>query len=186
MKSNADLTGHLLLAAPNISDPKFAGAAIYICTHDHEGAVGVNLTKKIPSLTYKDLVHQLNLAYFSSRDFPLYEGGPLEQARGFVLHSGDYQNPQTASVTRDVSLTTNLDVLRDINERRGPKQFVVTLGYAGWQPGQLEKELADNMWLHVPADNELLFNTPAEHRWETAIERLGFNADALSYMGGSA
>ena len=116
----------------------------------------------------------------------VFLGGPVEQARGFVLHSTEYIQDATLRVTDTVGLTATVDVLRDIAEGHGPKDKILTLGYTGWGPGQLDLEIIENGWLHVEADDSLVFGDQLTEKWEMAIKKIGIDPQLLSDEYGHA
>lgn len=176
-----DLTHHFLIAMPSMTDPHFARSLTYICEHNEQGALGVVVNRPI-DMTLRALFEQIEIPLRDDAraDLPVYFGGPVQVDRGFVLHrpAGAWQS--TLSVNRDVGLTTSRDVLQAVGEGKGPDQILVSLGYAGWAPGQLEQELSQNAWLTVPADVDLIFNLPAERRFAAAMDLLGIDLTRLS------
>jgi putative transcriptional regulator len=182
------LTGQLLVAMPQMMDPRFARSVVYICAHSEEaGAMGLVINKLLGSLTMGELFAQLDLApsgAVASR--PVHFGGPVEAGRGFVLHSADYNEEATLVVDRNIALTTTLDVLRAIGQERGPVQSLFALGYAGWAPGQLDAEIQANGWLSVPADDAIVFGADQESKWQRALAKLGVNLSMLSSEAGHA
>lgn len=181
------LSGHCLIATPAMEDARFERALVFICAHSKEGAMGIMVNRKIEQVTFSDLLEQLEL--FPSKDILINDvlyGGPVETVRGFVVHSSDYRQSGTLIVNDHIALTATVDILKELANGKGPKQALIALGYAGWAPEQLENELKQNTWLSLPADHELLFNTPLEKRWETAYSKIGINPLMLSSLGGNA
>ncbi|TNF20992.1 MAG: YqgE/AlgH family protein [Rhodobacteraceae bacterium] len=182
------LTGQLLIAMPGMMDPRFAHSVVYLCAHSNEGAMGLIINKPVADLDLGDLLRQLDLPV--TDDFApgrIHFGGPVEQARGFVLHTPDYSSPvATLTVDAEISMTATIDVLEEIGVGRGPKRRLVALGYAGWGPGQLEAELGQNGWLTCDSAPELIFGLPDAEKWEAALKRLGVDALALSSTAGHA
>ena len=123
---------------------------------------------------------------FPKSPLNVFLGGPVEQARGFVLHSTEYLQETTLCVSNTVGLTATTDVLRDIAEGNGPKDKILMLGYTGWGPGQLDLEIMENGWLHVEADDALVFGDQLTDKWETAIKKIGVNPQMLSGESGHA
>ena len=185
---DSDLSGQLLIAMPEMGDPRFAGTVIYICAHSADGAMGLIVNKPTPEVRFADLLEQLGIEREGPlRDIRVHFGGPVEQGRGFVLHSADYApGPATLEVDAAVSTTATLDVLEEIAQGRGPKSSLLALGYAGWGPGQLEGEIARNGWLTGPSRPEILFGRAHEHKWTAALKALGIDPLMLSGAGGSA
>jgi putative transcriptional regulator len=185
--------GDLLVAMPGIGDPRFDRTVIYLCSHSPKGAMGLIINKRMKELTFKGLLDQLELDPGSGEgmgacgDRPLYTGGPVEPGRGFVLHSSDYtQDDSTLQVSGDVALTATIDILKAMANGDGPDKTLVALGYAGWQPGQLDRELSQNGWLTATATREILFDTPDERKWPKALASLGIDVSALSSDAGHA
>lgn len=184
---SVDLTHHFLIAMPAMKDPFFAKTLTYICEHSDQGALGLVVNRPI-DLTLKDLLDQLDISSDDqfTRRFPIMFGGPIQLDRGFVLHQpvGEWQS--TMAINGDVGLTTSLDILRAIANGETPKQLLVTLGYSGWAPGQIEHELSQNAWLTVPASPAIIFELPAEERLTAAMHLLGVDFSSLSDEVGHA
>ena len=181
------LTGRLIVAMPNMMDPRFARTVIYLCAHSEEAAMGLVVNRLIGSITFPDLLEQLDIdAGGAGRDIPIHFGGPVESGRGFVLHSPDYRQEGTLHVSEGVSLTATVDILRDMADGRGPDRSLLALGYAGWGRGQLDAEMQSNSWLHVDPDDDLVFDDDLEGKWERAIAKLGFDFSMLSGDAGHA
>lgn len=183
-----DLTGKLLIAMPAMGDPRFVRAVVFLCAHSAEGAMGLIINKPVPDLRLRTLLEQIGVtAGAAVREAAVRYGGPVEHARGFVLHSGEYRSRVTTlEVSEAFGMTATVDVLEDIGAGHGPARAIVALGYAGWGPGQLEGEIAQNGWLTVDATPELVFELPDGHKWEAALKRLGVDALALSSAAGRA
>ncbi|MHA1539431.1 MAG: YqgE/AlgH family protein [Alphaproteobacteria bacterium] len=192
-----DLSGQLLVALPGMSDSRFKRAVIYICAHTSEGAMGITLNQRIGTLSYNDFLKQVGAdisprkTFFKKKkkrpeDIFLYFGGPVEATRGFILHSGEYKKDDTLMIGKKVGLTTSIDIVRDIARGKGPKEKLFALGYAGWSPGQLDREFEENSWLSVPADNDLIFNQDNKEKWAQAIQKIGINPTMLSSEMGHA
>jgi putative transcriptional regulator len=176
-----NLTHHFLIAMPNMADPNFARSLTYICEHNDQGALGVVVNRPI-DMTLGALFEQIEIPLQDQQwaALPVYYGGPVQVDRGFVLHrpAGSWQS--TLSVSQDVALTTSKDILEAVAEGRGPRQMLVSLGYAGWAPGQLEQEIGQNAWLTVPADLDVIFQLPPYRRFTAAMELLGIDPARLS------
>ncbi|MBP2227421.1 putative transcriptional regulator [Azospirillum agricola] len=186
-KSSESLTGQLLIAMPGMEDPRFQRTVIYMCAHSEEGAMGLVINRLFGSITFEDLLEQLDMEVSQPvNNLPVHYGGPVESGRGFVLHSTDYVRDGTLVVNDDVALTATIDILRAISEDRGPRRNLLLLGYAGWGPGQLDAEFQANGWLNVPCDEELLFDTDLEAKWERSIAKLGVSVSMLSGEAGHA
>ncbi|MGX9356991.1 YqgE/AlgH family protein [Roseobacteraceae bacterium S113] len=188
LDGHTDLTGQCLIAMPGMADTRFAHSVVYLCAHSAEGAMGLILNKPAPEILLSDLLEQLDLGHMPGHASQhVHFGGPVETGRGFVLHGPDYSSPvNSLEVSDTISLTTTLDILEEIARGAGPKRYVLTLGYAGWGPGQLENEIAQNGWLTCPGDTDLIFETPDAAKWEGALERIGVPAIALSSEAGHA
>lgn len=181
------LSGHFLVAMPGMPDPRFAKTVIYLCAHTDEGAMGLVVNQAIQDITFPDLLEQLNIV--PAGDAPpiaIQFGGPVEQGRGFVLHSADYVHETTMVVEEGVALTATVDILRDIAAGHGPAQSLLALGYAGWGPGQLDREILENGWLSVKADADILFATDLNLKWNRALAKLGIDLSLLSEEAGHA
>lgn len=201
------LENQLLIAMPALGDPYFNKTVTYICEHNEEGAMGliinlpVNITladllkqikpgeedkagkiSKTSELTEKDDINDITLVTDISNSLEqlVLAGGPIAQQRGFVLHSSQPGWSSSLALSKELMITTSKDILMALGTQKAPEQFIVTLGYAGWGPGQLEKELQANSWLTTPADSEILFKTPIEQRWKKATEKLGIDVAHLS------
>lgn len=184
---SVDLTNNFLIAMPAMADPYFAKTLTYICEHNEQGALGIVVNRPI-EMTLQALFEQIEIPVSTSDmvSSPVYFGGPVQMDRGFVLHEplGEWQS--TLAVNDAVGLTTSKDILQAVARGDGPGRFFVTLGYAGWAPGQLEHELSLNAWLTVPASTSLIFDLPVEERFAAAMELLGIDPANLSEDAGHA
>ncbi|HYB49706.1 MAG TPA: YqgE/AlgH family protein [Burkholderiaceae bacterium] len=182
-----DLTNHFLIAMPSMQDPNFDRTVVYVCEHSDKGAMGVVINRPT-ELTLARLFDKIDLRLEIApwRDEPVLYGGPVQTERGFVLHAPAGNYGSTLNVADDIGLTTSKDVLEDLAGGKGPKQLLVTLGYAGWAAGQLEHELAHNGWLSVAADVHVIFDTPANARFDAALKLLGVDPRHLSSQPGHA
>jgi putative transcriptional regulator len=181
------LSGQLLLSMPGIGDPRFERVVIAMCLHDEEGALGLVVNHMMGDLTVRALMQQLDIDPGATpEDARVFRGGPVEPARGFVLHSPDYLGQSTVAVGDKWGLTSTLDVLRDIAGGKGPAKWLAALGYTGWGPGQLDGEMTRHGWLAAPGDTSLLFDTPVPDRWAAAYRGLGISVDNLSATAGRA
>ena len=183
-----DLTGKLLIAMPDMGDPRFAHSVVFICAYSEEGAMGLVINKPTDDLRLSSLLEQLDITRSpDARDLAVHFGGPVEHGRGFVLHDYGYHSSiSTLDVSEDFAMTATLDILEDLAQARGPGQAIIALGYAGWGPGQLESEIAQNGWLTCEADQDLVFGTPDALKWEAALKKLGISALTLSADAGRA
>jgi putative transcriptional regulator len=182
------LEGKLLIALPGMTDPRFEKTVIFMCAHSLEGAMGLIINKPVAGLGFQQMITRLGLRITADTpDFPVLYGGPVETGRGFVLHSGDYESPDsTMPVSEDISLTGTLDILRAMAEARGPQKAIFALGYAGWGPGQIEDEIRLNGWIHCDADAAILFDAGLGDKWSGAIRKLGIDVSSLSIHAGRA
>ncbi len=181
------LTGQLLVAMPQMEDPRFVRSVIYLCAHSADGAMGLVVNKLMDNISFPDLLDQLDLAGSDTpQGIKVHFGGPVETGRGFVLHSAEYVQDATLVIDETVALTATIDILKAIAAGQGPTHSLLALGYAGWGPGQLDDEIQRNGWLSVPADSGLVFGTGLDDRWERAIGKLGIDASMLSGTAGRA
>jgi putative transcriptional regulator len=181
------LTGHLLIAMPTMEDPRFAHSVIYLCAHTPEGAMGLVLNRPLQRPKFDDLLRQLEVAPVPpARRIHLCAGGPMDNARGFVLHTTDWTGEGSLRVNDAVALTASLDVLKAIAEGNGPREGLLALGYAGWGPGQLDAEIQQNAWLSVPADETIVFDGDHDTKWRRALAKLHIDPLLLSGAAGHA
>ncbi|WP_440874328.1 YqgE/AlgH family protein [Thalassotalea sp. PLHSN55] len=175
------LENQLLIAMPSLDDSFFNKTVTYICEHNDQGAMGLIINAPV-NLTLSELLSQINdeLEQVPSLEQLVLTGGPVSQDRGFVLHSPQKGWRSSLALSNDVMITTSKDILMALGTDDAPEKFLVTLGYAGWGPGQLEQEIQENSWLTTPADETILFDTPIEQRWQKATEKLGFDLAHLS------
>ncbi|MDA0998630.1 MAG: YqgE/AlgH family protein [Proteobacteria bacterium] len=187
---NADdpyLTGRFLIAMPGMPDPRFSKSLIYMCAHGPEGAMGLVVNKPLETISFPDLLSQLEIPVPpAGAGIDVLFGGPVESGRGFVLHSSDYMIDGSMAVDDDVALTSTVDILRVIASGDGPKDRLLALGYAGWGAGQLDDEIRANGWLSVDADPGLLFATAAAEKWDRAMAKIGIDPRMLSDNAGHA
>ena len=185
--SGGYLTGQLLVAMPNMQDPRFERTVIYVCMHNADGAMGLVVNRLVGSITFAELLDQLDIRTAKAPDStPVHFGGPVETGRGFVLHSADYVQDNTIVMENGLGLTATIDILRAIANGEGPVRRLLALGYAGWGPGQLDVELQENAWLTVPADDTLVFGSALDDKWTRAIAKLGFDPNLLFAGAGHA
>ncbi|MCG7499030.1 YqgE/AlgH family protein [Vibrio sp. Of7-15] len=180
-----DLTNHFLVAMPNMKDPLFQRGVIYICEHDSDGAMGLLINQPI-DISIGEMLDQIEIERTlpinneHSLKQPVLSGGPVADDRGFVLHLPKDDYGSSLSMTDQITVTTSKDILAILGTESEPDKFLVTLGYAGWDAGQLEKELSENTWLTIEADPAVIFNTPINERWQKAVQQLGINVANLS------
>ncbi len=186
------LQGKLLIAMPSLSEPVFSASVIVLCAHSAEGAMGVIVNKPLAGMSFLDLADQIDLSKLPQEraeklsQVPVYMGGPVEQQRGFVLHSPDYTGEHTLQINSQVSVTSTLDILQHLADGKGPKRFLLALGYSGWSPGQLENEILHNGWLHCDFGKELVFSNDFAAKHTRAMETLGIDPSKLSAAAGHA
>jgi putative transcriptional regulator len=190
VQSELNLANHFLIAMPSMNDPIFGGTVVYICEHNDKGVLGVVINKPT-DMTMDVLFDRIDLKVTDSLrpsvvDEPIMFGGPVQDDRGFVLHSPGGRYSSSLSVTDDVAFTTSIDVLEAVANGTGPQRMLVSIGYAGWSPGQLEEEIARNGWLTVGADARVLFDLPIEERYNGAIKLLGIDPMMLASEAGHA
>lgn len=198
MTKKGYLNGQLLLAMPSMTDPRFANAVIYICTHTEDGAMGLIINKPCDNIDFPDLLKQLEIDSIgtdlpenteppsSLKNIMLHEGGPVETGRGFILHSADYVQETTLITSETVALTATVDILAAIAAEEGPRDYLIALGFSGWGKGQLESEIRNNSWLTIEADDELVFRTDLDLKFPRAMAKLGVDLSMLSSQSGSA
>ena len=184
---NVNLTDNFLIAMPTLEDPYFSNALIYICEHNENGALGIIVNRPI-DMNLAGLFDKIDikLAAENLANLPVYFGGPVQLDRGFVLHRPIGKWQSTLAVNSEVGLTSSRDVLNSVGSAGLPAEIIVTLGYSGWDAGQLESELAQNSWLTVPAKAEILFDLPPEERLPAAMQNLGISFTQLSDVAGHA
>jgi putative transcriptional regulator len=177
----ANFSQHFLIAMPAMADPNFANTLTFVCEHNEDGALGI-VVNRPTEMTLSALFEQIEIPLDDEaiRRAPVHFGGPVQVDRGFVLHRplGNWQS--TLAITDDVGLTTSKDVLEALARGEGPRDVLVSLGYAGWSAGQLEQEISQNAWLTVPADPSVMFDLPAERRLPAAMKLLGIDFSRLS------
>ena len=185
--TESSLTGQLLVAMPQMADPRFARSVVYLCAHSADGAMGLVINRLIDSLTFDSLLEQIGVERTDAGgSMPIHFGGPVESSRGFVLHTTDYLQDSSLVIEDDIALTATVDVLKAIARGEGPRRRVLALGYAGWAAGQLDAEIQANGWLLVPADIDLVFGLDNEAKWQQAIAKIGIDLSLLSSEAGHA
>ncbi len=179
----AGLTGQLLIAMPSLLDRAFQQTVVFLCAHSAEdGAMGLVVNRRLAEPGFDDLLAQLEIAPAPPRRrIALCAGGPVENSRGFVLHSSDWSGSGSLVVDDDVVLTASLDVLREIADGQGPRQALLALGHAAWGPGQLEAEIRQNAWLTAPPTDAIVFGSDHDRKWHRAFAALG--VDPMRLVG---
>ena len=179
------LTGKLLIAMPNMGDPRFEKAVVFMCAHDDEHAMGLIVNKPVADLEMSALLEQLDIeADDRAVDQPVFFGGPVQPERGIVLHTLDYRIEPTLALNNEVGMTASRDILLDIGgaspSRPTPRRYLLAIGHAGWGAGQLEDEIAMNAWAHCDPDEEIIFDGATKPSWQNALSKLGVNSAMFS------
>jgi len=180
-----DLKGRILLATPTMRDPIFQNVAILICYYDTDGCMGLVINRS-QSLTVDNVLDDLGIAHDQAVNFPVYEGGPVEACRGFVLHDHHHVYETTVPIASDIHLSTSRDIIEDIARGALQHRYMLLLGYTGWDAGQLEEELAQNDWIIAPANKDIIFDTPISERWEKSAIQMGVRKEMLCGQIGHA
>jgi putative transcriptional regulator len=184
---NLYLTGKLLVAMPQMGDPRFHKAVIFMCSHDANGAMGLVINHILPGLELSELLTQLHIEDAQpDDDIPVMSGGPVETARGFILHEGGFSQVESLKIESDIYVTGTIDALKAVARGQGPEKMLFILGYAGWTAGQLDQEIQENVWLVTDADADVIFNGDADDRWDRAIRKIGVDPSMLSGEAGRA
>lgn len=179
---------HFLIAMPHLEDENFAYTITYIIRHDHDGAIGLIVNRPL-TLAVKQLLEEMNMrpiAPLRNPDQPVLDGGPVNPQVGFVIHKDQGQWQQTVPVQDNFYITSSRDILDAIAKGKGPDDYQIALGYAGWEAGQLEQEIAENSWLTCPADEHLLFVEAYANRWQATLHKLGVDPAFLAQEAGHA
>ncbi len=187
MSSPTSLSNQLLIAMPGLRDPNFARGVTLLCQHGEDGAMGI-LINRLSEYRLGDVLAQMDMhsEIAEVTDAPVLIGGPVQPERGFVLHTPNGHWESSFRISDEVSVTTSRDILAAIAAGQGPRHAVVALGYSGWGAGQLEQELIENHWLTAPADEQVLFETPLEQRWEAAAHLVGVTLFQMTSYAGHA
>ncbi|MCB1840345.1 MAG: YqgE/AlgH family protein [Alphaproteobacteria bacterium] len=185
------LTGKLLLAMPSMGDPRFHRAVIFMCSHDETGAMGLVINHRLPGIAFHELIGQLDIRSdividMKKFDLPVMNGGPVESARGFLLHTPDFQREETVLIDGRYGITGTVEAVREIVTGKGPDNLLFILGYAGWSAGQLDWEIQQNAWLVTEADPAIIFDKNLDTKWTKAVGQLGFDPGMLSGEAGNA
>ena len=181
------LTGKLLIAMPAIADRRFERGVIYVCAHTQDGAMGIVVNHPLKAPTFDELARQLSIQPVPPlRRIDLCSGGPVDNGRGFVLHTSDWTSEESLLIDDEIALTASLDSVKTIAAGGGPRECILALGYAGWGPGQLDSELTTNIWLSAPSDQAILFGREHGTKWARALARLRIDPLQLSNVAGHA
>ncbi len=194
--NHTNLTHHFLIAMPQLHASHFAQTITYVIEHSSEGTLGLVINNQ-SEVTLKDLLEHLNLNdsdtdttainLCAHKTDLIYNGGPVQTDRGFILHRDGSQWESTLTIANEINLTSSKDILAAIQNNQGPDEFLIALGYAGWSAGQLEQEVAQNAWLTVKANPDIIFKTPVEQRWQQAALALGIlDMNLMSLPAGHA
>jgi len=186
MKS-INLTNQFLIAMPGLSDPNFHQTVTYVFSHNEHGAMGIVINRPL-NMDLGEIFEQMQLtSNISGTDkIPVFDGGPVKTDRGFILHKPNAKWQSSIKVSESIEVTTSKDILEAISNGTGPLKQFIALGYAGWEEGQLEQEMMENCWLNTPATPDIIFDIPADMRWECAASSLGINMHNLSLQAGHA
>ena len=181
------LTNQFLIAMPSLADPNFSQTVTYLCDHNEDGAMGIVINRPL-DLDINELFSQLDVKTNQRSDgyIPIYQGGPVQPERGFVLHKEIGEWEASIEVTDNIAVTMSQDIIKAIAHGEGPKNYLIALGYAGWGEGQLEEELTANAWLNGPAEPSINFDVPIEQRWTASARHLGIELKNLSTDVGHA
>ena len=187
-----NFTGHFIVAMPAMSDPSFAKTVTFICTHNQDGAMGI-VVNRLTDITLANLFEQIKLNFIIPKlhEKTVHYGGPVQIERGFVLHTTHNEYNSTIKVNEFVSLTTSKDILEELANNTGPNKMLIALGYVGWNAGQLEEEMAHNVWLSVELTdsikiNSLIFDNPNVEKYDYSLQLMGLNLANLSNNAGHA
>lgn len=186
--NNNYLQNQLLIAMPGLDDPYFKQSVTLICQHDSEGCFGLTINKPI-KVTVDEVLDQLNLndqviKINTNKSSSALRGGPVQIEQGFVIHDSDKAWGNTLTIDKDLYVTASQEILVDIAAGKGPDNYLLTLGCASWEAGQIESEILNNSWLNCPSDKKIIFNMPFEKRWQGAADTLGINLSAMSSLSG--
>ncbi|MCE0494132.1 YqgE/AlgH family protein [Vibrio salinus] len=184
-----NLTNHFLIAMPGMADSAFKNSVIYVCEHNEEGAMGIMINAPL-DITVGNMLKQVEIDPLypqqreDSLERPVFNGGPVAEDRGFILHKPHEHYDSSVTMTDSLAVTTSKDILAVLGTSAEPDDYIVALGYSGWSTGQLEKEIADNSWLTTEADATIIFDTPIHEKWRQSIKKLGIDPAQLSVLSG--
>ncbi len=186
MTTGSELKNQFLVAMPSLDDEHFEQTVTFLCEHSDQGALGLVINR--PSdLSVANMLGHMNVPCERNLEKdPVFWGGPVQPERGFVLHTVGTTWESTVQVSEHLAITSSRDILEAIGLGNGPEEYLITLGYAGWDAGQLEEELLHNAWLNTPADRQILFSTAPPERWEASLKLLGVDLTVLSGDAGHA
>lgn len=181
--------GQFLISMPALHDRYFGRSVVYLCEHDEQGAMGFVINKTIDEFNMQELYAQLDIPLdemIVSEDVNLLQGGPVQEDRGFVIHPANEVWRSSIEYTPGIAVTTSIDILEAIGQGQGPHTGLLCLGYAAWQPGQLEDEIKQNMWLTTDIEHDIIFEVACSRRWQRAAETLGINVETIVNVAGHA
>ena len=181
------LAGQLLVAMPQMDDDRFRNTVLLVCKHDGESAMGLVINRPMDNLHLDQMAEQIGVGtprFFG--DTPIFNGGPVEQSRGMVLHTADHVLPGSININDRVAMTSNIKIISEISNGCGPSDFLITLGHASWSAGQLERELRGNVWLTMPFEQDIIFGQEMDSTWASCYNRLGASAASISPVSGNA
>ncbi len=184
---NSYFKGHFLIAMPSLTDPNFCYTVTYIAEHTAQGAMGLIINRVHPDLNMDALFVELKLSATPKlASLPLYLGGPVHTGQIFILHVPPFGWEACQPVNSKIALSNSMDLVEVLAKGNGPESYILTLGCAGWGPGQLESEIMDNAWLSCPAKESIIFNVAVEKRWEEAAKLIGIDPARLTNVVGHA
>ena len=175
-------SNHFLIAMPHMSDPIFTKSLIYMCENNPNGSLGLIINKPMVLQNVIDILQKTGLEEIQPSP-EVYFGGPVNLGMGLILHDANYAIEGTLNISNSIALTSNKQIISDLKEGGGPQQFRFSMGYTGWEQGQLEREIENGDWLLIPADEDFIFSIPDTEKWQTATTRLGID---IANLGGSA
>ena len=182
-----NLTGQILLSLPNIADSRFHKSVIYICAHTSDGAMGIIVNKSLEMELYPNLLKQLGIDKSKFHNKILFNyGGPVETGRGFILHSDDFIKKESMQIDKGIVLTSTSDIFNDLSKGKGPKVCMLALGYTGWGPDQLDKEISNNGWISSTVSSNFIFDENTISKWNDAYNLLGINPYNIHSKSGKA
>lgn len=186
-EADISLVNQCLIATPTIKDPMFSSSLIYLCNYNTNGHIGF-VINYLSGQNLDRIFDQLDIQCNDEiiRNQPVYIGGPVQLEQGFILHTGNDNWQNSITIAANVHLTSSVDILRAIAAGKGPHHYLVILGFSGWAAGQLESELQENAWLTTSATLDLLFHPSVDHKWQLALNTLGFDISMLSPISGNA
>ena len=188
MNSIEHLAHQFLIAMPNLQDPTFHQTVMYICQHDASGAIGIIINRPMQSVKLKEIFEQIGITSNNTvaNELPVLFGGPVQQERGFILHTTQGEWNSSLELADRISVTTSKDILEAIANDKGPEQVIIALGYAGWSAGQLENEIKENTWILAPVNKDIIFDLPFSERWQAAAALIGVDIRSISDATGHA